>query len=491
MKDLILAIDQGTSSSRAMVFDANGAVMASSQQEFPQIYPENGWVEHDPEAIWASVISVCSDATSALAHRIAAAGVTNQRETTVVWERESGKPIYNAIVWQDRRTADRTDAMKAEGLEPEVNKRTGLLLDPYFSASKIAWILDHVPGARAKAEAGSLAFGTIESFLIFRLTGGKRHVSDATNAARTSLYNIMTGMWDDDLLSMFNVPRAILPDVLDNIANFGSITSDLLGTSIPILGAAGDQQAASIGQACMKPGMVKSTYGTGCFLLVNTGEKALLSKNKLLTTIAYALNGKCYYALEGSLFIAGAAIQWLRDEMGLIKQASDAEAIARSVPADHGVYMVPAFAGLGAPHWDPGARGAILGLTRASGAKELIRATLEAPAYQTTDLLKALEDDGVSLSELRIDGGMAANSWFAQFLADISGVKVTVPKMRESTAMGAAILAGIGAGLIDGIDNIDQFWQAEHSYGPSLNADARANLLAGWAEAVERVKSTG
>ena len=489
-RDAILAIDQGTTSSRCMLFGADATVIAQSQQEFRQIFPDDGWVEHDPEDIWQSSLSTLREAGEALNGRPPAAiGITNQRETTLIWDRASGRPIHNAIVWQDRRTAPLCDRLKKERAEPEVSARTGLLLDAYFSATKIAWILDHVSGARERAERGELAFGTVDSFLLWRLTGGRVHATDATNASRTNLFNIHSGKWDDELLRIFRVPRAILPEVRDCADDFGSTDPSVCGFAATIGGIAGDQQAAAIGQGCLAPGEIKSTYGTGCFVLVNTGGQALSSSNKLLTTIACRLNGETSYALEGSIFIAGAAIQWLRDGIGIIKSAAETEAMAAGLDGNHGVYLVPAFTGLGAPYWDPDARGAISGLTRDTGPAHIVRAALEAIAYQTSDLLTAMKADGVAPAALRVDGGMVANSWFCQFLADILNLPVDRPVVTETTALGAAFLAGLQAGLYDGVGDIRTTWRQERHFSPMMDAPQRQKLLQGWAHAVSMVRS--
>lgn len=469
------------------MFSSSLEHVATAQKEFTQIYPELGWVEHDPEELWSTALGTAKEALDGNGHLFSGIGVTNQRETAIIWDRETGNPIHNAIVWQDRRTAELTNTLRRDGLEPEINERTGLLLDPYFSASKVAWILDNVTGARARAEAGHLAFGTVDSFLIWRLTGGRQHVSDISNAARTSLFNIRTKEWDSELLRIFNIPEQVLPTVLENVSDFGVSEASILGAAIKIGGAAGDQQAAAIGQACYAPGTVKSTYGTGCFVLVNTGEKPIFSKNKLLTTIAYSVGGNCVYALEGSIFMAGATMQWLRDSLGLIANAAESEMIARKLNHRHGVYLVPAFVGLAAPHWDPEAKGAIHGLTRGAGAAEIVRAGLESSAYQTHDLLECFRDDGISLTELRIDGGMVANTWFNQFLADIVRIPVRVPNNAETTALGAAILAAINVGVLDSLDGFSKQWRELHSYDSTMSLDVRQSLLAGWDNAVRRV----
>lgn len=487
----ILAIDQGTTSSRAMLFSENGDCVAMAQQEFAQHYPCDGWVEHDPEDIWSSVVEVCREVMGQAYDRgleVIGIGITNQRETTVVWDRRTGKPVFNAIVWQDRRTADFCSALKQQGHEQRVREKTGLLLDPYFSGTKVSWILNHVDGARARAEAGQLAFGTIDAFLLWRLTGGTTHATDVTNASRTLLYNIHDCCWDDDLLDLFDVPAQILPEVMDCAADFGITEKDLFGKQLPIAGIAGDQQAAAIGQTCLEPGMIKSTYGTGCFVLLNTGSQAFLSENRLLTTIAYRVGGKTTYAIEGSIFVAGAAIQWIRDGIKLISTAAESEGLAGSLDSNKGVYMVPAFTGLGAPHWDPHARGAIFGLTRDTGIAEIVRATLESIGYQTYDLMQAMQKDSKEVSKaLRVDGGMAANNWFLQFLADLLGVPVERPKITETTALGAAYLAGIQLGLYDSLEAIKTQWQRDGLFHPRIEEERRKVLLEGWHKAVAKV----
>jgi glycerol kinase len=488
----ILAIDQGTTSTRAIVFDERARPVASAQEELKQIYPAPGWVEHDPEEIWRATVSVCRDALAKAkldASDIAGIGITNQRETVVVWERETGKPIHNAIVWQDRRTAEVCARFREAGLEPEVNERTGLLLDPYFSATKIAWILDNVAGARDAAEAGKLAVGTIESFLLWRLTGGTAHRSDATNASRTMVYNIRHQRWDLDLLRAIGVPHALLPEVDDNAFEFGTTTPDLFGAPLPILGMAGDQQAATVGQACLRPGMIKSTYGTGCFALLNTGGTLVRSKNRLLTTIAYRIDGKATYALEGSIFVAGAAVQWLRDGLKLIAKSSEVEALAEGARPDSGVYMVPAFVGLGAPYWDADARGALLGLTRDTGPAEIARATLDSVCYQTRDLIEAMKADGAEVGSVRVDGGMVVNDALMQRLADTVGVAVERPTVTETTALGAAFLAGFKAGLFPSLDSIGESWALDRAFAPGEDLASRDRRYTGWRAAVERVRS--
>ena len=487
----ILAIDQGTTSSRAMIFDESGHFVAVAQQEFNQSYPQDGWVEHNPEEIWQSVLEVCRQTLQQAETAwldVVGIGITNQRETTLVWDRRTGEPIYNAIVWQDRRTADYCAELKSSGHEELVAERTGLLLDPYFSATKLRWILDNVPGARARAEDGELAFGTIDSFLLWRLTGGTSHATDATNASRTLLFNIHTQEWDQSLLDLFDIPRALLPEVKDCIADFGVTETSLFGRAIPIGGIAGDQQAAAIGQACLEPGMIKSTYGTGCFVLMNTGEKAFRSQNRLLTTVAYRVAGRTSYAIEGSIFVAGAAIQWIRDGLKLIESAGEVEGLAQGLESNRGVYMVPAFTGLGAPHWAPHARGAIFGLTRDTGVAEIVRATLESVVYQTRDLMEAMKRDSETGSKtLRVDGGMVANNWFLQFLADILDVPVERPQVTETTALGAAYLAGVQLGLFESLAAIKNHWQSDALFTPKLSQTERNNLLLGWDKAVSRV----
>src|SRR5262245_15652172 len=488
----ILAIDQGTTSSRAIVFDERAAPIASAQIEFNQLYPADGWVEHDPEAIWSTTISVARQALLAAESRgctVVAIGITNQRETAVVWERRSGAPIYNAIVWQDRRTAARCQELSDAGRESEVRARSGLLLDPYFSATKIAWILDHMPDARRRAAVGELAFGTVDSFLLWRLTGGNVHATDATNASRTLLFDIHRGEWSEALTDLFAVPRAMLPEVLDCAAPFGETDPSLFGRAIPILGMAGDQQAAAIGQRCFAPGDIKSTYGTGCFVLVNTGDQAVSSRSRLLTTIAYRMEGRTSYALEGSIFVAGAAVQWLRDGLRLISSAAQSESLARSVASTAGVYLVPAFTGLGAPHWEPQARGALLGLTRATGVAEIVRAALESECYQTYDLLEAMRRDGISLTTLRVDGGMVANEWFLQFLADILQLPVERPMVAETTALGAAYLAGQKSGVYGKFEEIAAQPNPTQQLRPQMTNPEGKAVLDGWADAVRRVLS--
>jgi len=487
----LLAIDQGTSSSRAVIYDHAVEVQASAQQEFTQIYPRPGWVEHDPEDIWSSVYAVTRQAMQDLqasASDLTAIGITNQRETTLVWDRESGQCIYNAIVWQDRRTATACERLRSDATEPMVRAKTGLRLDPYFSATKIAWILDNVAGARDMAHRGRLAFGTVDSFLLWRLTGGRVHATDASNASRTLLFNIHSQQWDDDLLALFDIPRSMLPDVLDCAADFGETDDATVGGAVPILGIAGDQQAALIGQAGLREGMTKSTYGTGCFVIANTGKEALTSQNELLTTVASRIAGEVTFGLEGSVFVAGSAIQWLRDELKIINSASESGQIAAATGVVDDVFVVPAFAGLGAPYWEPNARGAILGLTRGSGRSEIVTATLQSIAFQTGDLIDAMSEDGVAPSIIRVDGGMVANEWFLQFLADILDIPVERPKNVESTVLGVAYLAGVQSGVIKSISEIESMWQRDIVFEPSMKADRRLALLSGWATAVSRVR---
>ncbi|MET1080863.1 MAG: glycerol kinase GlpK [Pseudomonas sp.] len=493
MPQYLLAIDQGTTSSRAIIFNAEGQPLARAQQEFQQFFPQDGWVEHDGEELWQSTLKVCREALAQSGldpAAIAAIGITNQRETTLVWDAATGVPIHPAIVWQDRRTADYCAGLKAAGHEALVAGKTGLLIDPYFSGTKLRWILDNVEGARQRAERGELRFGTVDSFLLWRLTGGRSHKTDATNASRTLLFNIHSQTWDAELLALFEIPAGLLPEVLDCAADFGSIEPDWLGAAIPVLGMAGDQQAALIGQACFSPGMVKSTYGTGCFMIQNTGSTPVTSKHRLLTTVAYRLNGQVTYAVEGSIFVAGAAVQWLRDGIKLISHARDSEALAEQTGDACGVYLVPAFTGLGAPYWDPKARGAIFGLTRDTGIKEIVTAGLQSVCYQTCDLLEAMRQDGAAApSALRVDGGMVENNWVMQFLADILGVTVERPQVTETTALGVAYLAGLKAGLFRDLEEISGHWQRQQRFAPRMDATHRQRLYAGWLDAVKRVRS--
>ncbi len=492
-KPCILAIDQGTTSSRAIAFDEQANIVGVAQQEFTQLYPHQGWVEHDPELIWQTAISVARQVFNTAenkGYKVASIGITNQRETSIVWDRASGTPIYNAIVWQDRRTSTFCESIKTDNIEKELNETTGLLIDPYFSASKIAWILDNVTGARRRAELGELAFGTVDSFLINRLTGGQVHVTDATNACRTSLYNIHTGTWDDNMLGLFNVPSAILPKVLNSIDDFGMTSPSLFGRSIPITGVAGDQQAALFGQLCTQKGMVKNTYGTGCFLLMNTGEKPVLSNNKLLTTVAWQINGKTHYALEGSVFVGGAAVQWLRDGINIIDDARDIEDLAKQVKDSDGLVVVPAFTGLGAPHWDPYARGSILGITRGTTRAHIARATLEGIALQVYDIVKAMESDAdVELTELRVDGGASANNLLLQIQSNIFDCDVIRPTNLETTALGAAYLAGLAVGFYKGIENLQSQWEKEKTFTSNIENNKRDSLINQWHKATERSKN--
>ncbi len=489
---LILALDQGTTSSRALVFDGAARVVAMAQAEFPQRYPAEGWVEHDPEAIWATTLSTAREAlklAEAKGGRVAAIGIANQRETTLVWDRENGRPIYNAIVWQDRRTAAQCRALQAQGLGETVRARSGLLLDPYFSATKAAWILDHVESARALAESGRLAFGTVDSFLLWRLTGGEVHATDATNASRTNLYDIHKGEWCEALCAVFGVPPAMLPQVRDCSHDFGRTAPELFDRSIPIFGMIGDQQAATVGQCGFHAGDVKITFGTGGFMLVNTGDQAVVSRHRLLTTVAYQLDGRATYALEGSIFVAGAAGQWLRDALGLIAAAAETEGLAAGLSDNGGVYLVPAFTGLGAPHWDPDARGALFGLTRATGAAALARAALESVGYQSFDLFEAVAQEGVSLNAIKVDGGMAANDWMLQFLADLLDAPVERPASLETTALGAAYMAGRRCGVFGELDAFSRLERASRRFEPKMPVAARKAHLAGWRDAVRRTLS--
>ena len=486
----ILAIDQGTTSTRSIVFDDQGRIASIARRELPQHYPADGWVEHDAEDICRDALATAREAVARSGcglRGIAAVGITNQRETAVVWERSTGKPIHRAIVWQDRRTAPHCDRLKLDGAEDLVRQRTGLLLDPYFSGTKMAWMLDEVPGARACAERGELAFGTIDAFLLWRLTGGRVHATDVTNASRTMLFDIHRGDWDEELLRLLRIPRALLPEVKDSSTIYGETAADVFDRAIPIGGIAGDQQAALIGQACFEPGMVKSTYGTGCFLLLNTGDTPVLSKNRMLTTPAYRINGVTTYAMEGSIFVAGAAVKWLRDGLGLIHDAADTAALAAQVPDSHGVYMVPAFVGLGAPHWVPDARALICGLTLNATGAHLARAALESVAYQTLDLTTAMTSDGARrAATIRVDGGMAANDWFCQFLADALDASVERPSQLETTALGAAFLAGLATGVWADLQAVARTWTTGAVFKPAMAASRREKLLAGWRAALRR-----
>ncbi len=493
MEEYILALDQGTTSSRAIVFDHKGQIRSVAQKEFTQIFPQPGWVEHDPNEIWSTQASVAAEATVKIGingKNIRAIGITNQRETTIVWDRETGLPIYNAIVWQDRRTADYCDQLKKDGLTNLIRSKTGLIIDAYFSASKIKWILTHVEGAKALADKGLLAFGTVDSWLVWKFTRGKVHVTDVTNASRTMLYNIRTQQWDKELLQIFGIPESMLPEVKQSSEVYGETVTTIFASKIPIAGIAGDQQAALFGQMCIDKGMVKNTYGTGCFMLMNIGDHFIESKNNLLTTIAWKINGKVQYAFEGSIFIGGAVVQWLRDGLGIIKTSAGVEPLALSEPDTGGVYFVPAFAGLGAPYWDQNARGAIMGITRGSTAGHIARAAIEAIAYQTVDVLKAMEADaGLKIKELRVDGGATANNLLMQFQADLLNCKVIRPHIVETTALGAAYLAGLAVGYWKDVDEIQQQWQSERDFVPGIDSSKAEELLAGWKKAVNATRS--
>ncbi|AWN24323.1 glycerol kinase [Deinococcus irradiatisoli] len=488
----ILALDQGTTSSRAIVFDQAGNIRAQAQKEFRQIFPRPGLVEHDAQELWSTQLGVAQEAITQAglrAHDIAAIGITNQRETVVIWERQSGKPIHNAVVWQDRRTAGECDQLRAAGQEDLIQRKTGLIIDAYFSGTKVRWLLDHVPGARERAERGELAFGTVDSWLVYNLTGGECHITDATNASRTMLYNIHTGAWDDELLELLQVPRAILPEVRPSSEVYGETAEGLLGSRIKIAGIAGDQQAATFGQACLKRGMAKNTYGTGCFMLMNTAGEAVPSRNKLLTTVAWQLGGERTYALEGSVFVAGAVVQWLRDGLGIIRSSHEVEALASSVPDSGGVYLVPAFVGLGAPYWDSYARGSLLGMTRGTTKAHIARAALEAVAFQSAELLEAMQkDSGAALTELRVDGGASNNDLMMQFQADVLGVPVVRPRVTETTALGAAYLAGLAVGYWHSTEEIAAQWQEGQRFEPAMPEDERRRRLTTWKRAVERAR---
>jgi glycerol kinase len=489
--ELILSIDQGTTSTRAIAFTPSGEAVATAQRALPQIFPADGWVEHDPEEIWAATLDVCRQVLARIGkERAGAIGITNQRETAIVWNRKTGKPIHSAIVWQDRRGAPLCRKLIDAGREPEIQKKTGLLVDSYFSATKIAWLLENVAGARASAEKGELAFGTVDSFLLWRLTGGAVHATDITNACRTMLFDIHRRQWDRDLLKLFDIPESLLPEVKPNATVFGTSEVSGIGVALPVAGMAGDQQAAVIGQACLKPGMIKSTYGTGCFALLNTGSEAKLSRNRLLTTIAYQLGDRFAYAVEGSIFVAGAAVQWLRDGLKLIHEAGETDRLAEAASNASNVYLVPAFTGLGAPYWDPEARGAIFGLTRDTGIAEIVRSALEAVCYQTQDLMAAMSaDSGTRPTALRVDGGMARNDWVLQFLADILQLPVERPKITETTALGAAFCAGLGAGIITDVGAIEKSWAGDRRFEPRMTAAERDRRYAGWRDAVRRISN--
>ncbi|BCN28950.1 glycerol kinase GlpK [Anaeromicropila herbilytica] len=492
MEQYIMALDQGTTSSRCIIFNRKGEIVSSVQREFKQIFKNNGWVEHDPNEIWATQYGVLSEAKASLsiaAEQIAGIGITNQRETTIVWNKMTGEPIYNAIVWQCRRTANMVEELKERGFDKIIKKKTGLIVDAYFSATKVKWILDHVPGARKEAEKGNLLFGTVDTWLIYKLTKGRVHATDYTNASRTMLFNIHDLEWDEELLKEFGIPKSMLPKVYPSSGIFGYADATLLGANIPIAGVAGDQQAALFGQCCFKCGEAKNTYGTGCFLLMNTGEKAVESEHGLITTIASVIDGKVEYALEGSVFVAGAAIQWLRDEMGFVKKASDSERMANSVRDTNGVYVVPAFTGLGAPYWDSYARGAIFGLTRGTKREHIVRATLESLAYQTYDVLKAMEEDAnITLEALRVDGGASANDFILQFQSDLLGTWVDRPFIIETTALGVSYLAGLAVGFYKDKEEIVSHLKVQKTFEPMMNGEVRKSLLKGWEEAVSRTR---
>lgn len=495
MSKFILAIDQGTTSSKAIVFNEHGQVIAQQQEEFKQYFPADGWVEQDGEEIWSTTRSVCrkvleryQKSNSGSLANVLGIGITNQRETTLLWERSTGKLLYPAIVWQDRRTASWCQQLKQAGHEPTIKAKTGLLIDPYFSATKLSWLLDNVAGARQQAERGELAFGTVDSFLLWRMTGGKKHLTDATNASRTLLFNIHQQQWDQELLELFKIPEELLPEVKNSSDDFGVCSADFIGAALPIAGIAGDQQAALIGQACFKTGMSKSTYGTGCFMMLNTGSKVLSSKNKLLSTVAYRLNNETTYAIEGSIFTAGAAIKWLRDGLQLIAASDQTEAMAGSIPSTGGVYMVPAFTGLGAPYWQPDARGALTGLTFDTDKNAIVRAALESVCYQSKDLLDAMVKDGAHVpTVMRVDGGMVVNDWLMQFLADMLNIVVDRPQVTETTALGAALLAGLHLGLYGSLDDITKVWHHQRSFEATMASEDRDKLYAGWQRAVSLV----
>lgn len=494
MTDYILSLDQGTTSSRAIIFDEKIGVIASAQKEFKQHFPQDGWVEHNPNDIWSSTLESAQQAISKAkieGSLVSGIGITNQRETTIVWDRKTGDPIYNAIVWQDRRTSNFCKSLREKGLEEKIRSRTGLVIDPYFSASKIHWILNNVQGAKQRAETGDLAFGTVDTFLLWKLTAGKSHLTDVTNASRTQLYNIHDQCWDKDLLDIFEIPSSILPEVKDCAANFGSTESNLFGSPIKISGMIGDQQAAAFGQCCFEKGNAKSTYGTGSFLMLNTGEAVVESKNRLLSTVAYRLNGQISYAVEGSIFMAGATIQWVRDKMKLIKNAADSEVLAQKANEDHNVFLVPAFTGLGAPYWDPNARASIFGMTRDTGAEELVSAALMAVCYQTKDLVRAIEEDGASVKNLKVDGGMANNSYLMQHLANVLNCRIMRPKNTETTAVGAAYIAGLQLGLFTSVEEIKQTWICEDSWSPEHDEPLQKSKYQGWLEAVKQTRGLG
>lgn len=486
----IMALDQGTSSSKAIIFNLTGRVLGTAQHEFDTVFPDDGWVEQDPEVLWRTTLLAGREAlvnAGLKGEDIAAIGITNQRETTLVWDRDTGQCLHNAIVWQDRRTADRCDLMRIDGLAETVADTTGLVIDPYFSGTKLAWLLDNVDGLRAKAEAGNVAFGTVDTFLVWRLTKGQHHATDATNASRTLLFDIGSQSWSERLINYFNVPASLLPDVRDSAAHFGVADPEWFGAPIPITGIAGDQQAALIGQGCFQPGMAKSTYGTGCFAMINTGRDRVASQQQLLTTVAYRLGGKTTYALEGSIFSAGVAVKWLRDQLGLVVDAADTQGAAHRCGGDSGgVYLVPAFTGLGAPHWSPDSRGLIAGLTLATNRDQLITATLQSVAFQSQELIAAMAEDGAPIGNLRVDGGMVVNEWLCQFLADVLNLPVERPEITETTALGAATLAALGAGMVEDLDAATQLWNLDREFQPAMPALVREELLLGWRQAVER-----
>ena len=489
MKRFIVAIDQGTTSSRAILFSLSGKPVCSSQKEFKQYFPKDGWVEHDPNEIWNTTKKVLINIikkSKKLKGKIVTIGITNQRETTILWDKKTGKPVYNAIVWQDRRTAEFCKKFKTKIKEKIINKKTGLLVDPYFSGTKIKWILDNVPKAKKLAKSNQLLFGTVDTFLIWKLTKGKMHVTDATNASRTMLFNISTNKWDKDILFNLRIPKNILPAVKNSSDDFGFTAKSITGNSYPINGVVGDQQAASIGQSCFTKGSVKSTYGTGAFVLVNTGNKKIYSKNKLLTTICYRLNGKTTYALEGSIFIAGAGVQWLRDKIKFISNSAETEKIAKSMKSNNGIYLVPAFTGLGAPYWNPNSRGVICGLTRNTSQKEIVRATLESVAYQSNDLFNAMKNDGVKPNLIKVDGGMVKNNWFSQFLSDVIDTKVIRPKVQETTALGAAFMAGLRIGVYNSLKDISKNWKIDKKFLPKIGKSKRTKLLKEWEQAIRK-----
>ncbi len=492
MEKCILSIDQGTTSSRAIIFNRHGQIVSSSQREFTQFYPQPGWVEHDPKEIWSSQAAVAAESISAAGmagQNIAGIGITNQRETTILWDRQTGEPVYNAIVWQDRRTSEYCDELKSKGLKDTIQSKTGLLIDSYFSGTKIRWILENVPGVRKKAEQGKIAFGTVDSWLIWKLTNGKKHITDVTNASRTMLFDIHSLQWDPELLALLDIPQSILPQVRSSSEVYGETGTTLFASKIPIAGIAGDQQAALFGQMCTSPGMLKNTYGTGGFLVLNTGSKPIKSENNLLTTIAWQVGDTINYALEGSIFIAGAVVQWLRDGLGIIQSSSEVEQLARTVEDNGGIYLVPAFAGLGAPHWDPSARGTIIGITRGTTKGHIARAALESIAFQTHDVLKAMEaDSGIKVNELRVDGGATVNDSLMQFQSDILGIPIVRPKIAETTALGAAYLAGLAVGCWDNFGEIQKQWAVEKRFEPRMDAEKANRLKANWNKAVGRTK---